>query len=314
MAKAKRKKNVSKKTSNKKSVSQKNKLKKKKIAEQQLKQEANIQAKKVAAKKVIEKKLLTKKKSSKTKLSTKAQLKFLKETEKDLKKAKTATKRRKARKKATKQVSFFKKHLFAFDTKSLSIVAFFIAIFGAFSIQALLSESNGTQNLQASIAGATRSSAMEAFEISQNYNITRINNGSYYVHPGETDAQIFAFAIDNKNTGLVMKELRLSKVGELEDNDFITAKLYEGENVISEATIHENEFYFRGFSSSIQESTYKEYIIKVDMNTELNAGARFKFEIKSPYDIYLLQGEKSMRKLDHYPIEGNFVTTVGWRR
>jgi hypothetical protein len=308
MAKAKRKKNVSKKTSNKKSVSQKNKLKKKKIAEKQLKQETDIQAKKVAAKKVI------KKKPSKTKLSAKAELKFLKETEKYLKNAKTAAKRRKARKKATKQVSFFKKHLFAFDTKALSIVAFFIAIFGAFSIQALLSESNGTQNLQANIAGATRSSAMEAFEISQNYNIVKINNGSYYVHPGETDAQIFAFAIDNKNTGLVMKELRLSKIGELEDNDFVTAKLYEGGNVISEATIHENEFYFREFSSSIQESTYKEYIVKVDMNAELNAGARFKFEIKSPYDIYLLQGEKSMRKLDHYPIEGNFVTTVGWRR
>jgi len=306
MVKAKRKKKISKKTSNKKSVSQKNKLKKKKATEKQI---AATQAKK----KLTEEKILQKKKPSKSKLSAKAELKFLRETKRDLKKAQTVAKLRKTRKKATKKVSYFKSHLFAFDTKSLSVVAFLITILGAFTIQSLLSGDNN-QSLQTNIAGTTRSSAMEAFEISQDYNVIQINNGNYYVHPGETDAEIFAFAIDNKNTGLILKELRLSKIGELTDGDFVTAKLYEGENIISEATIHDNEFYFRGFTSTINEGTYKEYIVKVDMIAEVNAGARFKFEIKSPYDIFILQNEKIMRKLDQYPIEGNYITTVGWRR
>ncbi|MBU1446386.1 hypothetical protein KKD70_03940, partial [Patescibacteria group bacterium] len=265
MSKAKRKKKIAKKTSAKKNFSQQNKI----IAKQK---QQIVPAKTTPKKETV----VTKKTTANSKLSEKAELKFLRETENYLKKAKIAEKHRKTRKNAVKKVSFVKKHLFAFDTKALSIIAFFILIFGAFSIQAVLSRNSGIQNLQTNIAGATRSSAMEAFEISQDYNVIAIDNGSYYVHPGETDAKIFAFAVDNKKTGLIMKELRLSKLGELEDSDFVKAKLYEGENIISEATIHNSEFYFREFTSSIQEGTYKEYTVKVDMNPELMAGARFR--------------------------------------
>lgn len=208
-----------------------------------------------------------------------------------------------------------KGHIIAFDRKGWSIAVILIATFGALGIQSAIESKMNPETARASVS-TLKSAAREAYKISSDYNIveTEIKNRGHYIAPGDTDTDVFSFGIQTNENTVVLKELKIKKLGETNDDDLIRAKLYEGENVISEAKIQRGELNFKKFVSVLQPGTYKEYILKLDLKQETKPGVRFKFEITNPYDIGLYVEEEPVYSLDTYPIEGAYVTVVGWKK
>ncbi|MFC1656306.1 hypothetical protein ACFL3C_05530 [Patescibacteria group bacterium] len=205
-----------------------------------------------------------------------------------------------------------KDHVFAFDRKGWSIAVILIATFGALGIQSAIDSKMNPETVKASVS-TLKSAAREAYKISSDLDIieTELSNRGHYIAPGDTDIDAFSFGVQTNEKLVVLKEVKITKIGKINDGDVVKAKLYEGENVIAEAKIQGGELYFNRFISVLQPETYKEYIVKLDLKAETKPGVRFKLEISSPYDIGLYVDEEPVNSLDTYPLEGAYVTVVG---
>ena len=60
----------------------------------------------------------------------------------------------------------------------------------------------------------------------------------------------------------VIKEIKLYKIGKIDESLFSYAQLYENDNRIAEAKIYKGQFYFRGFTSVLQPDNEKKYSIE----------------------------------------------------
>ncbi len=205
-----------------------------------------------------------------------------------------------------------KRHIFAFDRKGWSVAVILTAAFGALGIQSIIDSKINPQTVKASIS-TLKSAAREAYKISSDFDIIEIEAGKrgHYIAPGEIDAGAFSFGVRADKKTVVLKEIRITKIGKINDEDFAKVKLYEGDNVIAEAKIQGEKFHFNRFISVLQPNTYKEYFVKLDLKKETKPGVRFKLEISNPYDIGLYVDDKPVNSLDTYPIEGAYVTVVG---
>lgn len=225
-----------------------------------------------------------------------------------------APKKPKLKMKIKKGLETHKKHILSFSHKGWSIIVFLFVVLAAFVIQSILEAKIDPDIVKANIT-QVKSSAREAFKINPAYDIihTEKHNRGHYIASGDTEIDVFSFGIKTKENTIILKETKVSLIGDISDEHFLKAKLFEGENVIAESKIHDSTFYFKNFTSVLQEGTYKEYIVKLDISENIKAGSRFKFSILSPYDILLEVDDKPVYALDQYPVNGAFVTVIGWR-
>ena len=84
--------------------------------------------------------------------------------------------------------------------------------------------------------------------------------------------------------------------------------------MISEARIKNNEINFLKFSSILQPENSKIYKVQVEIEEEVKSGARFKLQILNPYSLSIYLNEEIDYSLGAYPIDGAYVSVVGWRK
>jgi hypothetical protein len=54
--------------------------------------------------------------------------------------------------------------------------------------------------------------------------------------------------------------------------------------------------------------------VQVDISEELKSGSRFQLQISSPYSLSIYLNDEVDYSLGAYPIEGAYVSVVGWRK
>lgn len=212
-----------------------------------------------------------------------------------------------------KLIKKHKKEIAGFKSKRWSIAVFIFMFVLAYLTQAYLDAKFNPDVVKANVLGGS-SKAVEAFKINPTYNVHKIEGESYYAAPGDTDADAFAFGIDTKSETLVFKGLKLNIVENLPADTIQAAKLLEDGVVISEAKIKDNEINFTKFTSIIQPDSSKVYKVQVDISNELKSGSRFQLEIASPYSLSIYINNEVDYSLGAYPIEGAYVSVVGWRK
>jgi len=202
-----------------------------------------------------------------------------------------------------------------FESKIWNIIILLLMTFSAFSFQSFLEAKLNPDIVKANISNA-REIAKEAFKLSSNFKITPIHSekGGYYIAPGEKNIPIFAFSIESKKKTLLFKKLQLTLNGNVDNKTLIGAKLYEGTNKIASVKIKNNIFYFKNFTSVLKPNIKKIYTVKLDISEDIMPGLRFNFEIQNPYALDLKLGNNPQYSLDKYPIKGDYITVVGWRK
>jgi hypothetical protein len=213
---------------------------------------------------------------------------------------------------------FIKKQIAAikgFESKTWNVLILLWMALIAFSIQSFVEAKLNPDVVQANVGGHA-SMAQEAFRLSSDFSIKpiRSEDGGYYIAPGEKDITIFAFSVESYSDILLLERLQLALQGKVDKKMFIRAKLFEGENEIATSRIKEGVFSFKKFTSILKPGVYKQYTVKLDMSEEAQPGSRFHFEITNPYGIELNSGNVPQYSLDRYPITGDYVTVVGWRK
>lgn len=211
-----------------------------------------------------------------------------------------------------KLIKKHKNQITGFKSKRWSIAVFLFMFVIAYLTQAYLDAKFNPDVVQANVLSSNK--AIEAFKINPSYNVHEIEGESYYAAPGDTDVNAFAFGVDTKNETLVLKSLNLNIVGELPEGTIKSAKLLEDDEVISEARIRNNEISFSKFTSIIQPESSKVYRVQVDISEELKSGSRFKLVIPSPYSLSIYVNNEIDYSLGAYPIDGAYVSVVGWRK
>jgi hypothetical protein len=212
-----------------------------------------------------------------------------------------------------KLIKKHKKRIFGFKSKRWSIAVFLIMAVFAYFTQAYLDAKFNPDVVQANVLGSS-GKAIEAFKINNSYMVHEIEGESYYGVPGDTDVNAFAFGIDTQDTTLVLKSISLTIIGDLPKGTIKHAKLLEGEDVISEVRVKNNEINFSKFTSVLQPETSKTYKVQVEISDELKSGSRFKLQINSPYNLSIYQNDEIDYSLGAYPIDGAYVSVVGWRK
>lgn len=212
-----------------------------------------------------------------------------------------------------KLIKKHKKEITGFTSKRWSVTVFILMAVCAYFVQAYLDARFNPDVVQANTMNES-GKIIEAFKINPAYNVHKIEGESYYAAPGDTDVDAFAFAIDARTETLVLKGINLKVNGNLPDNTIQGAKLIEDGEVISEAKIKNNEINFSKFTSVIQPETSKVYKIQVDISNELKSGSRFQLQIANPYSLSIYVNDEVDYSLGAYPIDGAYVSVVGWRK
>lgn len=214
--------------------------------------------------------------------------------------------------------NFFKKQAQAikgFESKTWNILILIWMILIAFSIQSFVEAKLNPDIVKANVSGHA-SMAQEAFKITSDFSIKPIHSkeGGYYIAPGEKDIPIFSFSIQSNNEILLLQRLQLALQGNVDTKMFVKAKLFEGENEIATSRIKEDVFLFKSFTSILKPGVNKDYTIKLDISEDAQPGSRFHFQITNPYGIELNANNVPQYSLGRYPIKGDYVTVVGWRK
>lgn len=184
-----------------------------------------------------------------------------------------------------------------------------MAVFAYFT-QAYLDARFNPSVAQANVLGA-RGEVAEAFKINNAYDVFKIEGESYYAASGDTDVNAFAFGVDSNNQTAILKGLTLDIVGE---NVIKGARLLELGEVVTEGKIKNNQISFSKFTSILQPGTSKVYKVQVDVEEEIKSGSRFKLQIVNPYSISIYLNNEIDYSLGSYPIDGAYVSVVGWRK
>ncbi|MBN1494654.1 hypothetical protein JW911_02880 [Candidatus Peregrinibacteria bacterium] len=204
--------------------------------------------------------------------------------------------------------------IFESENKKWAIVMICGAAFFALLIQSWLEAEFNPEKIKTSF-GLVRTSAIEAFKITNNFDITNLNGSDgAYAAPGETDKQVFAFELSSDNKTVLFKNLILTKEGSALSEKILRLKLFEGENAISEADRKNDAFTFKKFTSVLQPYTKKTYTVKADFADDTEPGTRLKFSLLNAYGIGLFVDENPFYALDTFPFEGPYTTLVGWRK
>ncbi len=201
----------------------------------------------------------------------------------------------------------------SFEHKVWNIIILFAMVFAAFSIQSFTEAKLNPDIVKADVGGHA-SMAQEAFTLSSDYHINSVHSehGGYYIAPGEKDTPIFSFEIYSNEDVLLLKRLQLTLRGQVDKNMFVHAKLYEGDEKIATTRIQENVFSFKHFTSVLKKDTHKIYTVKLTINDTAKPGSRFYFEIENPYALELTKQNRPLYNLDNYPIQGDYITVIGY--
>lgn len=210
-----------------------------------------------------------------------------------------------------KQIELIK----GFESKTWNVLILIWMVLIAFSIQSFVEAKLNPDIVKANVSGHA-SMAQEAFKITSDFTIKPIHSeeGGYYIAPGEKDIPIFAFSVQSNNEILLLERLQLALKGKVDTKMFIKAKLFEGENEIATSRIKEDVFLFKNFTSILKPGVNKDYTVKLDISEDAQPGSRFHFEITNPYGIELNANNVPQYSLARYPIKGDYVTVVGWRK
>lgn len=200
-----------------------------------------------------------------------------------------------------------------FEHKVWNIIIMFIMVFTAFSIQSFVDAKLNPDIVKADVSGHA-SMAKEAFPLSSDYNIKPVHSehGGYYITPGEKDTPVFSFEIYSNSDLLLLKRLQLTINGSVDNDMFVHAKLYEGNEKIATTRIQENIFSFKHFTSVLKQGMHKVYTVKLTINDNAKPGTRFYVEIENPYGLELTKQNRPLYNLENYPIQGDYVTVIGY--
>lgn len=207
-----------------------------------------------------------------------------------------------------------KKYIFSFEHKGWNIVVLLFTVLVGFLVQSLLDANMNPNAVRANVIQA-KSTASEAYKISTDYDLvaTESVKKSHYVSPGEIEKDVYSFGIQTYDATMILKDVTITKVGEIDSANFLGAYLFEGENQIAKAFVRDDSLIFSDFISVLQPDTFKEYAVKLDMKEDMKPGARFVFKINNPHDVSIYKDEEPIYSLGKYPIEGSYITVVGFR-
>lgn len=200
------------------------------------------------------------------------------------------------------------------QSKKWSIAIFSLTIFWAFFIQSVIDAQFNSETVQANIL-QDKSTAREAFKISNLYKVSNIATNNNYLAAGEKEKDVYSFAIRTFAENLVLSELKIRLIGDINPEDIKKLQLFESDNSIASTyTLVDDSFIFKNFTSVLQANSYKEYVIKIDLSDKVNSGSRFKLEISGPYDVMIKKDNIPVHELDTYPLSGSYTTVLGWRK
>lgn len=203
-----------------------------------------------------------------------------------------------------------KKSIFSFQNKGWSISVFIMMAVFAYFTQAYLDAKFNPSVAQANVLGA-HGKVTEAFKINDAYDVFAVEGESYYSAPGDTDVDAFAFGVDANSDTAILKGLTLNIVGE---NVIKGARLLELGEVVAEGKIKDNQISFAKFTSILQPGTSKVYKVQIDVDEAIKSGSRFKLQIVNPYSVSIYLNNEIDYSLGAYPIDGAYVSVVGWRK
>ncbi len=207
-----------------------------------------------------------------------------------------------------------KNEISGFTNKKWSIAVFLIMAVIAYGTQSYFHTKFNPDTAQANTLHSS-SETKEAFKISNEYKIIASDSENFhYINPGEEDAHVFSFAIESNTETLVLKGLQLNLVGNVDSSELIEARLLEGDQEIANAKVRDGIVSFSKFTSILQPESSKEYKVNLDITNEVKSGARFKFQIKDPYSLRLYLNDEIDYSLADYPINGGYVSVVGFRK
>jgi len=205
--------------------------------------------------------------------------------------------------------------IFESSDKIWGIITIFASALLALIIQYYVFNTFNPDLIQANI-GQIKSQAQEAYMLTKYFDVidAEKTNPGYYMGFGETNKDIFSFELKAEEKTALLKELILTKTGNLSENYLTNIRLYEGENAIAQAEINNDKFIFKKFTSVLQPGTTKKYIVKTDIAGDGISGTRFRLSLVNPTDITVVIDEDPVYSLDTYPFDGGYITIVGWRK
>ncbi len=210
-----------------------------------------------------------------------------------------------------------KKHrqeISGFRNKRWSIAVFLLMAVFAYGTQAYFDAKFNPDTAQANVMHSG-SEVKEAFKINNAYNIIASDSTNlHYINPGEENAQVFSFIIESNTETLVLKGIQLNLIGNVDSREMLEARLLEGDEVIARSKVREGVISFSKFTSILQPESSKEYKVVLDITGDVKSGSRFKFQIENPYALRLYINDEIDYSLGDYPIEGGYVSVLGFRK
>jgi hypothetical protein len=213
-----------------------------------------------------------------------------------------------------KLIKKHKKEISGFTNKRWSIAVFLLMAVFAYGTQAFFDAKFNPDTAQANMM-QSGSELKEAFKINNAYKIIASDSANlHYINPGEENAQVFAFVVEANTETLVLKGLQLKLVGNVDSRELLEARLLEGDEVIARSKVREGVVSFSKFTSILQPESSKEYKVVLDITGDVKSGSRFKFQIENPYALRLYINDEVDYSLGDYPIDGGYVSVVGFRK
>lgn len=213
-----------------------------------------------------------------------------------------------------KLIKKHKKEISSFKNKRWSIAVFLLMAVFAYGTQAFFDAKFNPETAQANMLHSA-SELKEAFKMSNEYQIIASDSENlHYINPGEENAHVFSFVIESNSQTIVLKGVQLELVGNIDSREMLEARLMEGEEVIARSKVRDGIISFSKFTSVLQPESSKEYRVNLDITGEVKSGSRFKFQIKDPYALRLYLNDEIYYSLADYPIDGGYVSVVGFRK
>lgn len=213
-----------------------------------------------------------------------------------------------------KLIKKHKKEISSFTNKRWSIAVFLLMAIFAYGTQAYFDAKFNSDTAQANMI-KSGSELKEAFKINEAYQIIASDSENlHYINPGEENAEVFAFIVESNTETLVLKGIQLNLVGNVDSREMLEARLMEGEEVIARSKVRDGIISFSKFTSILQPESSKEYKVVLDITGDVKSGSRFKFQIENPYALRLYLNDEIDYSLGDYPIDGGYVSVVGFRK
>lgn len=133
---------------------------------------------------------------------------------------------------------------------------------------------------------------------------------STYAWRGEENVNVMNYLLKADDEELILKDLRLKIDGV--DPHLIDKVLMKGTGRFEKkGEIRGNYVIFDGLNYSVKKGEGEVLRFYIDLDSDIETGDRFRFNIEAPQDIVLYSGSDAFIIDGYYPIEGQYLSVVG---